>query len=170
MTTASRRLRTAALSGSGFRIALAVSEFNAAITSRLLAGAQACLQRHGVRPHDIGVFRCPGAFELPLTAQAAAESGTWDAVVCLGAVVRGETPHFEYVSLGAAIGVQSVALRFSLPVAFGVLTTDTRKQARDRAGGRHGNKGWDAALAALQMIHLQRSLRPPRKRRRGAKA
>jgi 6,7-dimethyl-8-ribityllumazine synthase len=92
----------------------------------------------------------------------------WDAVVCLGAVIRGETPHFEYVSISAALGIQGVGLRFSLPVAFGVLTTDTRKQAVERAGGKHGNKGWDAALAALEMVHLQRLLRRAPRRRRVA--
>jgi len=111
------------------------------------------------------IFPCPGAFELPQVANVLCASGSWDAVICLGAVIRGETPHFEYVSSEAARGIQKVSLWHSLPVMFGVLTTDTKQQALARAGGKHGNKGWDAALAALEMAHLFEGLR---KRRRSA--
>jgi 6,7-dimethyl-8-ribityllumazine synthase len=101
--------------------------------------------------HNVGVFWCPGAFELPQMAGILAASKRWDAIVCLGAVIRGETAHFEYVAAEAARGIQEVALQWGLPATFGVLTTENERQAKERAGGRHGNKGWDAALAAIEM-------------------
>lgn len=101
---------------------------------------------------------CPGAFELPLAAERLARTRRWDAIICLGAVIRGETPHFEYVSSACAHGIQDVALRHGLPVVFGVLTTDTLAQAKARAGGRHGNKGWDASLTAIDMIGLVKKI------------
>jgi len=110
-------------------------------------------------PRNLGVFHCPGAYELPQVAAPLAESGEWDGIVCLGAVIRGETPHFEYVSLGATLGIQMVAVRYGIPVTFGVLTTENIQQALERAGGTRGNKGWDASLAALEMIQLRRTLR-----------
>jgi len=131
-----------------------VSRFNIAITKRLLNGAIECLKQHGVRDEDVGVFPCPGAFELPQMANALSSKGGWDAIVCLGAVIRGETPHFEYVASEAARGIGEVALKRSIPVTFGVLTTDTQRQAMDRSGGKHGNKGWDAALAAIEMVEV----------------
>jgi 6,7-dimethyl-8-ribityllumazine synthase len=140
------------------RIAVVVSRFNSQVTRRLLAGAIECLRAHGVPERQARVYVCPGAFELPQTANRLAAQRSWDAIVCLGAVIRGETPHFEYVSAEAARGIQEVALRHGIPVIFGVLTTNTERQALARAGGRHGNKGWDAAVAALEMIALFRSL------------
>jgi len=133
---------------------------------KLQDGAERCLNRHGVRREDVEVFFCPGAFELPQVANLLCEAGRFDAVICLGAVIRGETPHFEYVSSEAARGIQEVALRHSVPVTFGVLTTEHPGQAHDRAGGAHGNKGWDAAQAGLEMAILFRRLKRPTGRRR----
>lgn len=141
------------------RVAIAVSAFHADITKSLLNGAQECLHQHGIREGDLTVFRCPGAFELPQIANKLAEQKRWDAVVCLGAVIRGETPHFDYVASQAASGIQQTALKHGLPVIFGVLTADTVQQAADRAGGKLGNKGWDAALTAIEMIALFRDLK-----------
>lgn len=154
--SSSRPLRP--VSASRWRIAIVASRFNEPITSRLTDDAVECLRRHGssIRPAD--VHWCPGAFELPLVAERLARTGRWDAIVCLGAVIRGETPHFEYVSSACAHGIQEVALRHGLPVVFGVLTTDTLAQAKARAGGRHGNKGWDAAVTALDMIGLLKGI------------
>jgi 6,7-dimethyl-8-ribityllumazine synthase len=149
-----RQSRRTSASGAGHRFAVVVSRFNVRITKRLLDGAIDCLKKHGVREEDIRVYPCPGAFELPQVANALCSSGSWDAIVCLGAVIRGETPHFEYVSAAAARGIQQVALKHSLPVTFGVLTTDTPRQALERSGGRRGNKGWDAALAAMEMVEV----------------
>ncbi|MBI4417281.1 MAG: 6,7-dimethyl-8-ribityllumazine synthase [Ignavibacteriales bacterium] len=144
-------------------MAIVVSRFHAAITDKLLSGAKDCLKQHGAGKIDVSVFRCPGAFELPQVANKLATAGGWDAIICLGAVIRGETPHFEYVSSQAAEGIQQAALRHGVPVIFGVLTTDNELQAQERAGGRLGNKGWDAAIAAMEMISLFNALR--RKRR-----
>jgi 6,7-dimethyl-8-ribityllumazine synthase len=140
--------------GAGLRVAIVASRFNGSVVDLLLDGARECLRRHGVADADVAVYWVPGAFELPVAAQRAASSGRVDAVVCLGAVIRGETSHFEYVAAEAARGIQDVALRSSVPVSFGVLTTDTVEQARARAGGAHGNKGWDSALSALEMVKV----------------
>jgi len=158
-----RRPRQKQVSGDGNRFAVVVSRFNIPVTKKLLDGAIDCLTQHGVRNEDIQIFLCPGAFELPQVAARLCASGKWDAVICLGAVIRGETPHFEYVAAEAARGIQDVALRYSIPVTFGVLTTETVRQARERAGGKRGNKGWDAALASLEMSELFGRLRKGRK-------
>jgi 6,7-dimethyl-8-ribityllumazine synthase len=142
----------------GRRFAVAVSRFNEPVTSRLLDGALAAFRRHGVAEDDLEVAWTPGAFELPLVALRLARSDQFDAVVCLGAVIRGETPHFEHVAGEAARGIQRVGLDTQVPCIFGVLTTDTLEQALDRAGGEHGNKGWDAAMAAMEMAGLMDSL------------
>jgi 6,7-dimethyl-8-ribityllumazine synthase len=142
----------------GRRFAVVVGRFNDVVTSRLLDGALAAFRRHGLGDDDLEVAWTPGAFELPLAAQRLARSGAFDAVVCLGAVVRGETAHFDYVAGEAARGVQQVTLATEVPCIFGVLTTDTMEQALDRAGGKHGNKGWDAAVAAMEMAGLLESL------------
>jgi 6,7-dimethyl-8-ribityllumazine synthase len=144
----------AGLKASGYRIAIVVSRFHEQITTKLLGGAQDCLREHGASEKDVEVVWCPGAFELPQVANMLAASDRWDAIICLGAVIRGETSHFEHVAGQAAHGIQTVALERQLPVAFGLLTTDTLEQAHERAGGRHGNKGRDAALAALEMVAL----------------
>ena len=143
---------TAAADLRGRRIAVVVSRFNEVATVRLAAGARTCLLERGFDTTQIDEFWVPGAFELPLAADRLAARGTYDAVVALGCVIRGETPHFEFVSAEAARGLGEVALRHGLPVAFGVLTTDDADQAMARAGGKHGNKGWEAAEAALEMI------------------
>jgi 6,7-dimethyl-8-ribityllumazine synthase len=146
------------LEGRGRRFAVAVSRFNEVITRPLLDGALAAFRRHGIAEGDIDVVWAPGAFELPLVAGRLAETDRFDAVVCLGAVIRGETAHFDLVAEQCAAGIQRVALDTGVPCAFGVLTTDTLEQALDRAGGKHGNKGWEAATTALEMADLLESL------------
>ena len=142
----------------GRRFAIAASRFNEVVVNQLVAGAAECLQRHGITEQDLVVAWVPGSFELPLAARRLAESGLYDAVICLGAVIRGETAHFEHVAGQAAAGIQRVALGTGVPVIFGVLTTETFEQAMDRAGGKHGNKGWDSAMAAMEMADLLDSL------------
>ncbi len=136
------------------RIAVAASRFNEAVTQKLVDGALDALTRHGVQLDDIDVVWVPGAWELPVAARRLLAMDRYDAVVALGAVVRGETPHFEYVAGEAARGLQQAATEYETPLGFGVLTCDTMDQAMARAGGSHGNKGWDAALAVLQMADL----------------
>ena len=138
----------------GRRFAVAASRFNAVIVRPLVDGALACLAKHGVGAEDIDVAWTPGAFELPVAARRLAASGGYDAVICLGAVVRGETTHFDYVASEAARGISDASRDTGVPVIFGVLTTETMAQAHDRAGGKHGNKGWDAAMAAIEMASL----------------
>jgi len=151
-----------ALDARGLRVALVLGRFNEIIGERLLAGALDCLRRHGAAEDDLHVVRVPGAFELPLAAKTLASSGQYDAVVCLGAVIRGQTPHFDLVAGEAARGVARAAFETGVPVSFGVLTTDTLEQAVERAGAKSGNKGWDAALAAIEMVHVLRSLKRER--------
>ena len=134
----------------GRRFAVVVARFNELVTSRLLDGALDCLRAHGIAEEDLVVAWVPGAFELPVVARRLAESGAYDAVVCVGAVIRGDTPHFDHVAGQAANGIRTAAEDTGVPVIFGVLTTDTFEQAMDRAGGKHGNKGWDAAMAAME--------------------
>ncbi|MGA9162099.1 MAG: 6,7-dimethyl-8-ribityllumazine synthase [Actinomycetota bacterium] len=142
----------------GRRFAIAVARFNEIVTRKLLDGALAALDAHGVAAEDIDVVWVPGAFELPLSAMRLARSRTFDAVVCLGAVIRGETAHFDHVAGQAAAGIREAAMATGIPVSFGVLTTDDLEQAMDRAGGKHGNKGWDAASAAIEMASLLEQL------------
>ncbi len=144
--------------GHGLRIGIVVARFNQAVTDALLEGAVAALTAAGVADDAIDVTVVPGAYELPLGAQRLASTGRYDAIVCLGAVVRGGTPHFDYVATAATLGIGEIARRFDLPVAFGVLTTDTMEQALARAGGDHGNKGHDAAITALEMAQVLRLL------------
>lgn len=136
------------------RFALVVARFNEFITSRLLSGAKDCLLRHGAREEDLSVIWVPGAFEIPLVAKKLAQSQEYDAVICLGAVIRGATPHFNYVSSEVAKGIAQVGLQTEVPVIFGVLTTDNIEQAIERAGTKAGNKGWQAALDAIEMCSL----------------
>lgn len=147
-----------AFSGRGLRIGVVAARFNESIVSKLVAGALDCLRRHDVGDEEIAVAWVPGAFELPVVALRLAQSGEFDAVVCLGAVIRGETPHFDFVAGEAARGISEVALRTGVPVTFGVLTTDDVVQAEARAGGKAGNKGFEAAQAALEMANLMTSL------------
>ena len=156
MTTIKGRLR-----GDGLRVAVVCSRFNDLVTERLLAGARDGLVRHGVDEGSITVVEVPGAFEVPLAALRLASSGEYDAVVCLGAVIRGATPHFDLVAGQCAAGVQRAQLDTGVPVIFGVLTTDTVEQALDRAGGKAGNKGFDAAVAAIDMADVVRQLPKP---------
>ena len=140
--------------GQGRRFAVVVSRFNESVTQRLVEGALDALVRHGVVFDDIDVIWVPGAWELPLAARRAAASERYDAIVALGAVIRGDTPHFDYVAGEASRGLATASAEFDIPIGFGVLTCDTVAQAEARAGGEHGNKGWDAALAALEMADL----------------
>jgi 6,7-dimethyl-8-ribityllumazine synthase len=147
--------------GQGLRVAIVAARFNEAVTQRLLDGAVDCLRRQGVADEDISIARVPGALEIPLAAQRLAQSGEVDAVVCVGAVIRGATPHFEHVATQAAAGVTAAALATGVPITFGVLTTDDRDQADERAGGKLGNKGFEAAQAALEMANLLAVLPKP---------
>ena len=147
------------LDGAALRIAVVVSRFNEDVTSRLLAGARSAFQQHHVPEDAVDVAWVPGAFELALVARKLAESRRYDAVVCLGAVIRGETPHFEYVAGEAARGIGQVARDTGVPVTFGVITPNTLEQALERAGGKAGNKGFDAAVNAIEMANLLRQLR-----------
>ena len=146
------------------KFALVVSRFNDAITSRLLEGARAALREAGARPEHVVALSVPGAFELPQAARCAAESGSYDAIVCLGCVIRGETPHFEYISAAVAHGLMQASGETGVPMAFGVLTTDSWEQAEARAGGGRDNKGFEAAAAALEMAAVFRSLAPHQRR------
>ena len=142
----------------GRRIAIAAARFNELVTGRLLQGALDCLRAHGIAEDDLVVAWVPGAFELPPVARRLATSGAYDAVICLGAVIRGDTPHFDHVAGQAASGVRAAAEESGVPVIFGVLTTETLEQAMDRAGGKHGNKGWEAAMAAMETASVLEQL------------
>lgn len=147
--------------GAHLRIAIVASRFNEALVERLVEGAIDCVARHGVPDEYISVTWVPGAFELPMAAKRLAASGEVDAVVCVGAVVRGDTPHFDFVAGAAAHGITDAALETGVPITFGVLTTDDADQAADRAGGKMGNKGAEAALAAIEMANLFAALPKP---------
>jgi 6,7-dimethyl-8-ribityllumazine synthase len=138
----------------GRRFAVAAARFNEVVVAKLVDGALDCFRGHGIGEDDLDLVWVPGAFELPFVARRLAESAEYDSVVCLGAVVRGETAHFDYVAGESARGIRRAAEETGVPVIFGVLTTDTFEQAMDRAGGKHGNKGWDAAMAAMEMASL----------------
>ncbi|WP_297444945.1 6,7-dimethyl-8-ribityllumazine synthase [Desulfurobacterium sp.] len=141
------------LDAEGLKFAIVVSRFNAFITDRLLEGAIDCIVRHGGSEDNIDIYKVPGAFELPLAVKKVGKRD-YDAVIALGAVIRGETPHFDYVAAEVSKGIANVSLSLEKPVAFGVLTTDTVEQAIDRAGTKAGNKGWEAALSAIEMVNL----------------
>ena len=149
----------AELSAAGFRFAIVVSRFNSFITDPLLAGALDALKQRGAGTEEVDVVRVPGAWEIPIAARAIASPKKHDAIVCLGAVIRGDTPHFDYVAGEAARGIADASAETGVPMAFGLLTTNTVEQATDRAGGEHGNKGFDAAMTAIEMAHLLRKLR-----------
>ena len=146
------------LNASGKRFGIVASRFNELITKKLLEGSIDCLVRHGANVDAISIAWVPGAFEIPLAAKKMAKSGKWDAVICLGAVIRGTTPHFDYIAAEVAKGIAVVGLEFETPVIFGVLTTDTIDQAVERAGTKSGNKGWNAALSAIEMADLMARL------------
>jgi 6,7-dimethyl-8-ribityllumazine synthase len=147
--------------GRHLRVAVIASRFNETIGRRLVEGAIDCLRRHGLDEGDISLVWVPGAFELPAAAKRIAISGDVDAIVCVGAVIRGETPHFDFVAGHAARGIGQASLETGIPIMFGVLTTDTVDQAANRAGGKMGNKGFEAALAAIEMANLFQSLPKP---------
>ena len=146
------------LNAKGMRFAVLVARTNDLVGSRLLAGAEDCLERHGAPAESRTVVRVPGAWELPMAASKLAKSGQFDAVVALGALIRGETPHFDLLAAEAAKGLAQAAIESGIPVIFGVLTTETLEQAMERAGAKGGNKGWEAALAAVEMVSLFRRL------------
>jgi len=142
----------------GMKFALVVSRFNSFITERLLEGALDCLRRKGVQDEDLTVLRVPGAWEIPLVAKRLAQGRAYDGVICLGAVIRGSTPHFDYLAAEVSKGIAQVSLDSGMPIAFGILTTDTLEQAIERAGSKAGNKGFAAAEAAVEMVNLLKEL------------
>lgn len=142
----------------GMKFGIVASRFNDFISGRLIEGAVDALTRAGADERDLQIVKVPGAFELPLTAKKMVKSGRFDAVICIGAIIRGATPHFEYISAEVSKGIALVGLEAEVPVAFGVLTTDTIEQAIERAGTKAGNKGWDAAMTAIEMVDLFKKL------------
>lgn len=148
-----------ALSGAGRRFGIVASRFNSRLGDLLVAGAVDCLRRHGVEPGDVHLVSVPGAWEIPPALEELAVAGKVDGLVAIGVVIRGETPHFDYICAQASRGIAAVAERHRIPVGFGLLTCDSSEQAAERAGGKAGNKGWDAALAALEMADLFARLR-----------
>lgn len=146
------------LQAKGLKFAVIVSRFNEFITNKLLDGAVDALLRHGSSEENIDIIKVPGSFEIPLAAKKIAKKKSYDAIICLGTIIRGATPHFEYVASEAAKGIALVSLEAEIPVAFGVITADTIEQAIERAGTKSGNKGWDAALVAIEMAQLLKKL------------
>jgi 6,7-dimethyl-8-ribityllumazine synthase len=150
------RVVQGALRAEGLRFAIVASRFNDFVTNRLLAGALDALERLGAEEKNVVVYKVPGSFELPLMAKRLATSGRWDAIICLGTIIRGETPHFEYIAAEAAKGIATAALETGVPIVFGVITADTLEQAIDRAGAKSGNKGFEAAMTAVELANLYR--------------
>ena len=146
------------LQAKGLKFAVIVSRFNEFITNKLLDGAVDALLRHGASEENIDVIKVPGSFEIPLVAKKIAKKKSYDAIICLGTIIRGATPHFEYVASEAAKGIALVSLEAEITVAFGIITADTIEQAIERAGTKSGNKGWDAALVAVEMAQLLKKL------------
>ncbi len=146
------------IDASGLKVAIIVSRFNEFITNKLLGGALDCLQRNNAKEEDITIIWVPGSFEIPPVAKKIAESEKYDSIICLGAVIRGATPHFDYVAAEVSKGVAQISLSSKMPVIFGVLTTDTIEQAIERAGTKSGNKGFDAALSAIEMANIYKQI------------
>ncbi|RJQ51512.1 MAG: 6,7-dimethyl-8-ribityllumazine synthase [Nitrospiraceae bacterium] len=146
------------LQAEGLKFAIIVSRFNEFITGKLLDGAVDALIRHGASEKNIDIIKVPGSFEIPLAAKKVAEKKSYDAVICLGTIIRGATPHFDYIAAEAAKGIATASMETGVPIAFGVLTTDTIEQAVERAGSKSGNKGWDAAMVAIEMAQLLKKL------------
>jgi 6,7-dimethyl-8-ribityllumazine synthase len=146
------------LDSKDLNVAIVISRFNATITERLLQGAMDVLERTGLARDKVSVARVPGSFEIPLTAQRLAQTERFDAIICLGALIRGETPHFDYICQQVSSGISEIALKFNLPVTYGVITADTVEQAMNRAGLKHGNKGTEAAMAAVEMAGLMKEI------------
>lgn len=156
---ATNKMYEGQLVSEGLTYGIVVSRFNEFISNRLLAGALDALYRHGVQEHEVEIAWVPGAFEIPLVAKTMAASGKYDAVITLGAVIRGSTPHFDYVCAEVSKGVAQIALQTGVPAIFGVLTTDSIEQAIERAGTKAGNKGWEAAQSAIEMANLMKKLK-----------
>lgn len=146
------------LQAKGLKFGIVVSRFNEFITSKLFEGAIDALLRHGAKEEDIDVVRVPGSFEIPLIAKRLAQKGTYNAIICIGAIIRGSTPHFEYIAAEVSKGIATTSMETGVPIAFGVITSDTIEQAIERAGTKSGNKGWDAALTAIEMAQLLKKL------------
>jgi len=146
------------LTAENVKFAIVVGRFNSLITERLLEGAIDCIIRHNGKEENIDIIRVPGSFEIPLTAKKLAKTGKYDAIICLGAVIRGATPHFDYVASEVTKGIAQVSLETEIPIAYGILTTDTIEQAIERAGTKMGNKGFDAALTAIEMVNVLRQI------------
>ena len=146
------------LDATGLKVAIVASRFNDFITGKLIEGALDCLVRHGAEETGISIYRVPGSFELPLAAQKIARSGEVDAIVCLGALIRGQTPHFDYIASEVTKGIAQISLESGLPVTFGIITADNLEQAIDRAGAKTGNKGFEAAASAIEMTNLLREI------------
>lgn len=146
------------LNASGFKFGLVVSRFNNFITDKMIEGALDCLGRHGAEMDNQTVAYVPGSLEIPAAARRMADSGNYDAVICVGAVIRGHTPHFDYVAAESAKGVAKLGMDSKIPVIYGIITADTLEQAIERAGTKAGNKGWDAAMAAIEMVNLYRAI------------
>lgn len=142
------------LQAAGIRFAVISSRFNDFIVNKLQDGAVDCILRHGGSDDSIDIFKVPGSFEIPLAAEKLAASKKYDAIICVGAVIRGSTPHFDYIAAEVTKGIAQVSQKYSVPVSFGILTTDNLEQAIERAGTKAGNKGWDAALSAIEMVNL----------------
>ena len=151
------------LSAGGFSFGIVVSRFNSLVTKQLLDGALDCLRRHGANEKDITLVYSPGSFEIPQVALRLARSNSVDAIICLGCVIRGETPHFDYIASEVAKGTAAIAMQTEVPIAFGVLTTENLAQALERAGAKAGNKGWDAALSAIELVNVTDKLSGGRK-------
>lgn len=147
------------LDAKGLKVGIIVSRFNEIISDRLLEGAMDCLTRHGAQENTITIYRVPGSFEVPLFAKKLASEKKLNAIICLSVLIRGETPHFDYISAEVTKGIATVGLETNIPITFGVLTADSLEQAMSRAGGKVGNKGWQAALSAIEMCNLYRALK-----------
>ena len=146
------------LQAKGLKFGIVISRFNDFITSKLLEGSKDALLRHGAKEDDIEVVKVPGSFEIPMVAKKLAAKGTYSAIICLGTVIRGATPHFEYISAEVSKGIASASIETGIPIAFGIITCDTIEQAVERAGTKSGNKGWDAAITAIEMAQLIKKL------------
>lgn len=146
------------LQGKGLKFGIVISRFNEFITSKLLDGARDALMRHGVKEEDIEIAKVPGSFEIPLVAKRMALKQTCNAIICLGTIIRGATPHFEYIAAEVSKGIATVMMETGVPIAFGIITSDTIEQAVERAGTKSGNKGWDAAISAIEMAQLLKKI------------
>jgi 6,7-dimethyl-8-ribityllumazine synthase len=146
------------LQAKGLKFGVVISRFNDFITSKLLDGAKDALLRHGAKEDDIDVIKVPGSFEIPMVAKRMALKGTYNAILCLGTIIRGATPHFEYIAAEVSKGIASASMETGIPIAFGIITSDTIEQAVERAGTKSGNKGWDAAITAIEMAQLLKKL------------